>query len=330
MHLCWRNLVGVTCLALFGLGVLVPAGHAAEHLMQIEQAIGGVEGNTAAQAIQLRMRFAGQNVVGITRVVALDANGANPVVVCDLTATVPNSAVGSRILLTTAAFNALTDIPTVPDFTMASPIPASYLAAGSITFQNDAGTILYWRLSWGGGSYVGPCAGLLTGNFPDGNNCPPMAGALPSGDLRSALFPGAAGAGGTTSLADYVITDSASVWTNNAGNFFVLVPEDTSTTVDPGWDLDAPIIIQAPFAPNPFSESTRMAFRLNNESLATLLITDVSGRQIARREERLPAGAHEFSWDGRNVNGSPVSAGRYFYRLNAAGASRSGDLILVR
>ena len=332
MHLCRHNAFGVMLLALIGIAALVPAADAAEHLMQIEQAIGGVEGNTAAQAIQLRMRSAGQSVVGITRVVALDANGANPVVVCDLNATVPISTGGSRILLTTAAFNSLTDIPTVSDFTMALPIPASYLAAGSITFQNDAGTLLYWRLSWGGGSYVGPCAGLQTVNFPDGNNCPPIAVALPSAGLNCPRFFGPPAAGGTTNLADYVVSDSASVWVNNAGNMFVLVPGDTATSVDPGWDEfdSSPIIIQAPFTPNPFSASTRMAFRLRGEAVAQLLITDVAGREVARMEERLPAGAHEFSWNGRDVGGAPVSSGRYFYRLDADGASRSGNLILVR
>ncbi len=39
-------------------GPALPA-QATFHLMQIEQVIGGVNGDTTAQAIQLRMRFAG-------------------------------------------------------------------------------------------------------------------------------------------------------------------------------------------------------------------------------------------------------------------------------
>ena len=330
MHLCRRNVFGVMWLTLLGLGILVPAAQAAEHLMQIEQLIGGVEGDSTAQAIQLRMRFANQNVLGITRVVARDANGNNPVVICDLDRTYPNFAAGTRILLTSVAFNSKTDIATVSDDTITTPIPKSYFNGGSITFQNDANNLFYWRLAWGGGAYVGPCTGILVANDSDGNMCPAFPGTLPAGSLRSLLYPGPFGGMSTTNAADYVLTDSASVWMNNAGNFFVLVPGDTSTHVDPSWDYDAPVIIQAPFAPNPFNESTRMAFRLKNEALASLLIIDASGRQVARMEERLPAGAHEFSWNGRGVDGSPVSAGRYFYRLNASGESRSGDLILVR
>ena len=48
------------------------------HLMQVEQVIGGVNGNMARQAIQLRMRFVGQNLVSQARVRAWDAAGANP------------------------------------------------------------------------------------------------------------------------------------------------------------------------------------------------------------------------------------------------------------
>ena len=47
-----------------------------------------------------------------------------------------------------------------------SPIPATYLAAGSLTFEDDFGTIL-WRLSWGGPAYTGPNTGALT-NDADG------------------------------------------------------------------------------------------------------------------------------------------------------------------
>ena len=37
---------------------------AARHLMQIEQVIGGIDGDSEAQAVQLRLRNGGQNRVG--------------------------------------------------------------------------------------------------------------------------------------------------------------------------------------------------------------------------------------------------------------------------
>jgi hypothetical protein len=44
-------------------GLFVQPALGSFHLMQIEQVIGGVNGDTSAQAIQLRMRAAGENFV---------------------------------------------------------------------------------------------------------------------------------------------------------------------------------------------------------------------------------------------------------------------------
>ena len=47
-----------------GMGLLVPLpAFASFHLMQIEQVIGGVHGDTSAQAIQLRIRFPGDTAL---------------------------------------------------------------------------------------------------------------------------------------------------------------------------------------------------------------------------------------------------------------------------
>lgn len=71
-----------------GFAGAVAVGHpalASFHLMQIEQVIGGVNGDVNAQAIQLRQRFAGQNFVSQARLVVRDATGFNPVTVLDMT-----------------------------------------------------------------------------------------------------------------------------------------------------------------------------------------------------------------------------------------------------
>ena len=69
-----------------------------------------------------------------------DAAGLNPVTLLNFTLPNPtNNAACARILSTTAAFNSKTTPVAVPDYTMAA-IPASYLAAGSLTFENVAGT----------------------------------------------------------------------------------------------------------------------------------------------------------------------------------------------
>src|SRR6185503_17580551 len=128
-----RMILGVVTLATLALAA--PA-FASFHLVQIEQAIGGVNGDTSRQAIQLRMRAAGQQFVQLGRLRAWDATGNNPVLLVDLTTQVANGNLGDRVLITTANF-----LPGLtPDFVM-QPIPASYLAAGKITWEDDGGTV---------------------------------------------------------------------------------------------------------------------------------------------------------------------------------------------
>ena len=181
------------------------------HLMQIEQVIGGVAGNTTRQAIQLRMRFAGQNLVSQARVRAWDAAGANPILSVDMTTDVPVATQGSRVLIASPGF-----LPGLtPDFVMTNPIPVSYLAAGKITFEDDAGNV-YWGLAWGGAGYTGTNTGLPD-NDPDQNFNPPFGGPNPSSNTQALRFTGAATAGSTNNLADYALSAAPAVFTNNAG-----------------------------------------------------------------------------------------------------------------
>ena len=53
------------------------------HLVQIEQVIGGVNGDTSAQAIQLRLRSPGEHHSQFARIRAWDAAGENPIIIID-------------------------------------------------------------------------------------------------------------------------------------------------------------------------------------------------------------------------------------------------------
>ena len=205
---------------------LVPMhlAQAAFHFMQIEQVIGGVNGDTTAQAIQLRMRAVGQNITSFTRVLAVDATGANPVILENMASNVPNGQAGRRILLATPNFANYTDIPLVADFIM-DPIPVSYLAAGQVRFMDDGGTI-YWSLSWGGAGYTGSTSGD-TANDSNGNFGPPVSGALPSTSLQALRFTGNSSAASTSNSLQYALTAGPAVFTNNAGSNFTLVAPAT-------------------------------------------------------------------------------------------------------
>jgi len=224
-----KHRIAFAGLALFALLALPRPALAAFHLMEVEQVIGGVGGDPNAQAVQLVMRTGGQNLLnGVGRLVARDAAGANPVTLINFNSN-PTNAVGcsSRVLITTAAMNAKTTPAVTGAFTMTA-MPASYLAAGSLTFEQTSGTI-YWRVSWGGGGYTGANtlqAGTLaagTGNDDDGNAAPPFGGVLVSAAAQALKFSPACPAPSTNNLADYANTAGAAVLVNNAGTAFTVV-----------------------------------------------------------------------------------------------------------
>lgn len=219
---------------LVGLLTLQSTAFATFHLMQIEQVIGGVNGDTTAQAIQLRMRSATQQFVSGGKLIAFDAAGLNPVTILDLTTNVTNGALGSHVLIVSASFPGKTTPTTVPDFTMTNTIPASYLAAGSLCWESDTGTI-YWRLSWGGAAYTGPNDGNVA-NDADGNFGPAFGSALPSSGATALQFQGTTNAKSTNNAADYLVTAGAAVFMNNAGASFTVngasLPVVSMTTLD--------------------------------------------------------------------------------------------------
>lgn len=216
----------------------VPAG-ASFHFMQIEQVAGGYCGVRDAQAIQLRMRGAGQNLVTGAALIAYDATGSNPVTLLTVPSNVANSAAGSHILLATPGFD-FAGGP-APDFTLANPIPASYLAAGKVTWGMSG--LVYWSLAWGGSNYTGTNTGL-TDNDADGNFSPPFAGVLPSTGDDALQFQGTAGAMSTNNAANYALSASPATFTNNAGSSSALIECLFYDGFESGnvssWDVSAP------------------------------------------------------------------------------------------
>ncbi len=221
----------LTCLAT---GLLFAASaHASFHLMQIEQVIGGVNGDVTAQAIQLRTRSVGQNLVQQGRLVVRDAAGANPIVLMDINAPVPVDPAGSRVLISSP--NMANYLTVVPDFVMTNVIPASYLAAGTLTWEQKSTSLVLWRVSWGGSSYTGPGT-VSTLNDADGNANPPFAGPLPSTSTQALQFRFAASALSTNNANDYLVTAGAATFRNNT-NLFAVVGTIQACSVIYGVDL---------------------------------------------------------------------------------------------
>ena len=309
---------------LIALGVLVSARPASAtfHFMQIEQIIAGVDGSTATQAIQLRMRSTGQNLVSQGLLKAWDANGANPVLLIDMTTNVASGTSGRRVLCASANFASATNPSVTPDFILTNPIPDTYLPAGSITFESDFGTI-YWRVSWGGAGYTGPTTGSVT-NDPDGDFGPPFAGALPSGSGQALRFGGSSSASSTTNLADYAITPDAAVFTNNAtasGTIISLV--GVPTQHPEGIALGSPI-------PNPAYGALTWSLSLPRAMRVHADIYDLAGRRIVPLLDGLvPEGRTSYTWDALDPGGGALAPGVYFLAIDAEGTRRSRRFVLL-
>jgi autotransporter-associated beta strand protein len=217
-----KHRIGFVCLLALGLAFVPRHALANFHVMEVEQIIGGVGGNTTAQAITLKTRTTTQNqVVGNAQIRVWDAAGANPVTISTFTGTDPNDASACKeILLATAGMAGKTQPAVSPDFTMTNPIPQSYLAAGSLTFESTGGAVTWWRVSWGGASYTGATTVAAGTNDVDGNTAPAFAGALPSTGVQALKFQPACGALSTNSAADYAVISGTVTLKKNSGATF--------------------------------------------------------------------------------------------------------------
>ncbi|MFN8177082.1 MAG: S8 family serine peptidase [bacterium] len=123
---------------------------------------------------------------------------------------------------------------------------------------------------------------------------------------------------GTLAFAPQAYTLVGTVATANQGAP-VAVPSVAS--------LDGPS-----WAPNPFSQTTQIAFRMPQAGSVTLGIYDVAGRRVRTLAQnvRFGPGDHRVLWDGRTGDGRPAAAGVYFARLQAGTASRVDTLVRVR
>jgi hypothetical protein len=111
-------------------------------------------------------------------------------------------------------------------------------------------------------------------------------------------------------------------------DFALLRPDDVT-------ESEAPITPEATYLaqnfPNPFNPVTRIAFGLYKPGIISLKVYDVAGRlvrEIVKGE--LPAGRYERVWDGNDAEGSAVSSGIYFYRLEAGTFTQTRKMVLLR
>ena len=83
--------------------------------------------------------------------------------------------------------------------------------------------------------------------------------------------------------------------------------------------------------PNPFNPITTINYDLPEDGQVKLAIYDIMGRQVIKLlHEHQQAGYKSIRWNGRNTSGQVVSAGMYFYALEAGKYSAIRKMILLK
>ncbi len=78
--------------------------------------------------------------------------------------------------------------------------------------------------------------------------------------------------------------------------------------------------------PNPFNPSTRIKYSIPQSSQAQIKVFDILGNGIETLvNEEKPAGSYEVEFDGSNL-----SSGVYFYRMQAGNFIKTKKMVLLR
>ena len=83
--------------------------------------------------------------------------------------------------------------------------------------------------------------------------------------------------------------------------------------------------------PNPFNPVTTINYDLPKDAKVLLIIYDLMGREVARLNDSfMSAGYHSVQWNARNQYGTQVSAGVYFYHIQAGEFIKTQKMILLK
>jgi hypothetical protein len=83
--------------------------------------------------------------------------------------------------------------------------------------------------------------------------------------------------------------------------------------------------------PNPFNPTTTIEFSLKESGNVRLDVFNVLGQKVKTLvNSQMNAGNHSIVWDGRDANGSEVSSGVYFVKLNTDNYTSTRKMLLTK
>ena len=112
------------------------------------------------------------------------------------------------------------------------------------------------------------------------------------------------------------------------------------TTLFASWGLELPQprgrwfsqrIGKANNRPNPFNPSTGITYSVEEASVVSVQIWDLTGRLVQSFEPRFRSiGTYSVRWTGQLANGTPAPSGIYFYRIMAGDQSLVKRMLLLK
>lgn len=100
---------------------------------------------------------------------------------------------------------------------------------------------------------------------------------------------------------------------------------------------DAPVVVRHPSSishisvqPNPFSHSASIVFTIPQAQTVTMIIYDLTGRQVKQAKKQHDAGRLSFEWHGDDDAGNPLSSGLYHVRITSGDMTRAIKALLIR
>jgi len=83
--------------------------------------------------------------------------------------------------------------------------------------------------------------------------------------------------------------------------------------------------------PNPFNPVTTLRYNLPEDALVDIIIYDLMGRIVNNLvSSQQNAGYKSIQWNATNNTGQPVSAGLYFYTIQAGEFTQTKKMILLK